>query len=184
MYPQYNNACGLEENEVRVIAKAYLTSHTEAELDKELEIMKQWFNGHRFCPPEMAADAPSLYNPQLVFTHLRTLSRSSRHVHPDEELNATHTASVLNAIKEGGEVNTDHLLRLLSGELRANVLHVFGVPEVRCIGRKADITWTLLYHFGVITRGFNRTLVIPNLTMRQLVCVFLTFTFRLPSNQF
>jgi hypothetical protein len=174
MLPQYHNACGLTENEVRTIAKAYLaTTHDEAELNKELGAMKRWFNGHKFSPSGYDTDAPSLYNPQLVFNHLRTVTHKAGHVRLDEERNATNTASVLNAIKDDRDMNVHDLLQLLSGNLQGHIMTAFGVPELKGIGRRADITWTLLYYFGAITRGKGEELLIPNLTMRYLVRVFL-----------
>ena len=180
--PQYNNARGFTGNEARAIAKAYLAAtHDETELEKELEITKQRFSGHRFCPPQVAPDSPSLYNPQLVFTRLRTISRTAGHVHPDEVLNITHIASVLNAIKDDRDMNAHGLIQLLSANLRARIMTWFGVPELKRIGKSADITWTFLYYFGVITRGQGNVLLLPNLTMRHLVCVFLAASLPLPA---
>jgi Predicted AAA-ATPase len=174
MSPQYHNVCGLTENEVRTIAKAYLAStHDEVELDKELGTMKQRFNGHKFYPSGYNIDVPSLYDLQLVLTHLRTVSRKAGHVRLDEERNTTNTVSVLDAIKDDRDMNVHDLLQLLSGNLQGHIMTAFGVPEIKGIGRRADITWTLLYYFGVITRGKGEELLIPNLTMRYLVRVFL-----------
>jgi Predicted AAA-ATPase len=179
MSPRYNAACGLTEDEVRTIAKAYLAStHDETQLDKELEIMKRWFSGHRFSPSGDGANVSLLYNPQLVFTRLETVSLQAGYVYPDPEFSLTHIASTLNAIKEEGDLNGYDLLPLLSGNLRANIAHEFGVPEVKLIGRSADSTWTLLYYFGIITHGQGKDLGIPNLTMRRLVCVLPYCPFR------
>jgi len=183
MSPHFNNACGLTEDEVHTIAKAYLAStHSEDELARELETMKQWFNGYQFCPSGGRTAIPTLYNPQLVFTHLRTVGRKAGHMRPDEEVNATHTATVLNAIRADGDLNVHGLLPLLSGRVRATIMTGFGAPEVQQIGQRADITWTLLYYFGVITRGEGDGLRIPNHTMRNLVCICLSVSLRFLSN--
>jgi Predicted AAA-ATPase len=176
----YHDVCGLTENEVRTIAKAYLAStHDEAELEKELVTMKRWINGHRFYPSGYGTNVPSLYNPRRVFAHLRTVSGKAGHLHLDEELDTKHIASVLNAIKGGQHMNAHDLLQLLSGNLKGRITTWFGVSELKAMGKSAEITWSFLYYFGVVTRGQEKALITPNLTMRFLVRVFLALSFPL-----
>jgi hypothetical protein len=46
MWPEYNNACGLTEDKVRTIAKAYLSGD---ELEQELQTINSWYGGYKFC---------------------------------------------------------------------------------------------------------------------------------------
>lgn len=171
MWPEYSHACGLTGEEVRMITEAYLGSKLSSdELEQQLRIIKGWYNGYKFCPSEDSGSASRLYNPQLFFTHLRTVGQSRGHVNPFIEANATHNSSVLKAISTDGDMKADGLLPLLCGNLRATVMTEFGAPEVQQIGRNANITWTLLYYFGVITHGDGKELRIPNTTNHHLVC--------------
>ena len=169
--PNYSHVCGLTEEEVQTIAQAYLgSSLSDDELSQELQVIKRWYNGYRFCSPIHNMAPPLLYNPQQVFAHLQAI-REGGYVNPHDEQNATHTATVLNAILTSGEMSMDDILPLLDGGVQASISHELGAPEVQRIGRDIKITWSLLYYFGVITHGDNHNLIVPNTTNHYLVCV-------------
>lgn len=171
--PQYHGVCGFTEDEVRSITTAYLGSTFSGDdLAQVMRSMRSWYNGYRFCPPGYGPSPPVLYNPQLLFAHLRAL-RNVGSVSPEDEANVTYSANVLTSISTRGEVKINDLLPLLSGKVEAQPPTEISASEVRKVGRSA--TWGLLYYFGVIThseqRGFMR---IPNATMKSLVGVIKT----------
>ena len=113
MLPQYNDLCSLTEDEVRTIAKAYLGS---THPDVEQQEIKRWYNGYRFCHHDKKL--PTLYNRQLVFTHLRALLTGGELTCPSEEANVTHSATVLDAIRNANETSLqDVFLSAASGRL-------------------------------------------------------------------
>jgi hypothetical protein len=180
--PQYNNLCGFTDTEVKAITMAFLgSSYSEDQIAQELHTMKRWYNGYTFCA---AADRPEkLYNPQLIFTHLRGVL-AGRQTQPHEEVNAVHSASILQAIPTDGVFSALDLFPLLSGTLSFRLLTEFGAPEIKNIGHDASITWTLLYYFGVITHGENSCWRVPNVTMHHLVRVESLSPYSLFSNWF
>jgi hypothetical protein len=111
MLPKFNGVRGLTDDEVRSIATTYLAStHRGADLERELQDMKRWYNGYKFSVSHDNS-APTLYNPQLVFTHLRRLRGKSR-VEPIDEANSTHSANVLEAIRTSTQVPLLRVLRV------------------------------------------------------------------------
>jgi hypothetical protein len=176
--PQFHGLCGLTDGEVDTILKAYLSStYNDSQLKEAMARMKEWYNGYRFCPDHIPTSSklPSLYNPQLVFSHLRALAQGTQSEALLEEANSTHCATVLNAIRCDGPINfNDIFLDVLSGQLVADVMPYFGVDNVKEIGADPVITWTILYYFGVFTHGPGRTLQLPNATMKYLVRVTLS----------
>ena len=163
---KYSNACGLTEEEVHTIAKAYLSKFSEDERNQELQIIQRWYNGYQFCKNN--APTSSLYNPQQVFNHLNAIYEGND-ADPHDVTNTTHVASVLNAISTDGEMNMNDLLPILDGRVKTSIMPEFGAPEVQRIGRDARITWSLLYYYGVITHGNNGSLIVLNSTNSYLV---------------
>jgi hypothetical protein len=72
---EYHGLCGLTEAEVRSVVTACLPTFTDADLEDILARMKDWLGGYRFCPDGPGTSSlPLLYNPQLLFSHLRTIT--------------------------------------------------------------------------------------------------------------
>jgi hypothetical protein len=139
------------------------------ELEAALQEIKRWYNGYRFC--RSGGDKlPTLYNPQLVFTHLRSL-QCNGNINPFEEANAIHTATVLEAIGTGQQLPfQEFYLSAVTGKLRTRIMTEFGAAELQHVGKSEAITGTLLYYFGVFTYCEERGMLrIPNVTMQHLV---------------
>jgi hypothetical protein len=172
MLPQYHGLCGLTKEEVESIATRYLGStHTPDQINGKLVLMKSWYNGYIFCPPEHDTSlSPSrLFNPQLVFTHLRAISRKSAWLNPRKEANATHSAIVLSAMTGRGVTSFD-LGSSLSGDLDVIIMNEFGPRELKGLGEDHHLTWSLLYYLGVITHNDDKAgMRVPNASMRFLV---------------
>ncbi|TDL27117.1 DUF1703-domain-containing protein [Rickenella mellea] len=89
---EYHGLCGLTDAEVQTIARAYLSSDIEPPaLAETMRELQRRYGGYRFCAP---GDEPleTLYNPQLVFTHLRGLAKNKSDLDPRDEIEAVHTA--------------------------------------------------------------------------------------------
>lgn len=99
----------------------------------------------------------------------------------------THPASVsgttLNDTSTDQEEETfsaeDFDLPLFNEDLvTTEISHAAGDSEVQQPGKRADITWTFLYHFGVLTRsscelrkyGYSHKVAISNENARRAVC--------------
>lgn len=98
-WPQYHGLCGLTDAEVLAITTKYLGSDSAA--DKALPILRNWYNGYQFCPSSPDTIIKTLYNPQLLFTHLGGM-RGGRRAEPKDEIEAIHTSSVLAAMPKDG----------------------------------------------------------------------------------
>jgi Predicted AAA-ATPase len=170
MLPQYHGLCGLTREEVDAIAMKYLAStHTPNQIMGAMALMKSWYNGYMFSPPEHDKLLPRLFNPQLVFTHLRALSVNDASINSREEANATHSAIVLSAITGRGITPFD-LIPVLTNNLDVNIMNEFGPRELRGLGQDHNQTWSLLYYLGVITHNDNSSsMQLPNASMRVLV---------------
>ncbi len=166
--PGYNGLCGLTDTEVREIAQTYLSSYKSEELEHAVEQLKRWYNGYLFCREKQVE---SLYNPQLVFNHLRGLANEEVRLVPLEEINAIHMSSVLAALPDTGDASFfESYLSMINSTIEMAVAHQFGAAEVRQRGKDASLTWTLLYFFGVLTHATDGPhLKVPNVTMINVV---------------
>lgn len=180
--PEYSGLCGLTEDKVRAIATEYLGSPVPDKLGLVQQELKRWYNGYQFCSSRGSGQLSTLYNPQHVFNYLRDRHGKNDISSPVEDDSTTHIASVLSAMGASRELNfTDFFLSVLSENLQATIQTGFGAPEVEQIGRRPDITYTILYYFGVLTRSANlTTLKVPNATMSRLVCFMFYIYIPLP----
>jgi hypothetical protein len=176
---EYHGLCGLTDSEVQTIAQAYLSPVLEPQaVEDAVKTLRIWYNGYLFSPPKSAPRLDTLYNPQLVFTHLRGLAKLvTSNLDPQDEIEAPHIARVLNAIpNDGNDSFVDMFVRVTSGKLEADVQHEFGVDEVRQVGSNARITRSLLYFLGVFTCVEEGDfLKVPNQTMRRAVRMVVAF---------
>jgi hypothetical protein len=167
--PQYHGLCGLTKEEVDAIAMKYLAStHNRDGIMSAVGLMKTWYNGYLFGHGQ-SLKISRLFNPQLVFTHLRAISLNSAWLNPREEANGTHSAIVLSAIT-GRNITSSDLLPLLEGNLDVTIMNEFGPRELQRLSEDRNLTWSLLYYLGVVTlNDENSSLRLPNATMRFLV---------------
>jgi hypothetical protein len=164
----YHGVCGFAAAEVEAIAQNYLSPETTPDdITQLLHHTKQSYGGYMFSTH---SDVPSLYHPQLFFSHLHAAAGKMTALQPNEEATAIHSTKVLNAMPVNGCFSVNDLFPLLCNLLHSTITHPLGPTGVVNIGTDPDVTWSLLYYFGVITRGrIDQTLVIPNTTMRHLV---------------
>jgi hypothetical protein len=169
--PGYNDLCGLTDTEVREIAQSYLSHIGDRELENVVGMLKRWYNGYLFCRKKHEPPVDSLYNPQLIFNHLRGLANKEVQLAPLEEINVAHMSSVLEAIPDTGEASFLGLyLSMIASNIKTEVAHQFGAAEVHHRVKDASITWALLFFFGVLTHaGDGRSLKVPNVTMINVV---------------
>jgi Predicted AAA-ATPase len=181
--PKYHGLCGLTEVEVEAITKAYLGPESTAEdISKALHTLRRWYNGYRFSPP-LSEGLNSLYNPQLVFTHLRHLQDDKKDKHgfePKDEIEAIHTATVIP--NDGNLSFKNTFLRVASGSLSPEVRHQISAREFHQRDSNPWLTQTLLYFFGVFTHDKNmKCLTLPNMTMKTLVRVIVDLNSKCPN---
>jgi hypothetical protein len=171
--PQYHGLCGLTMEEVGAIATKYLAStHTSIQIKGALALMKSWYNGYLFSPPGHL-ELSRLFNPQLVFTHLRAVSLRSAWLNPRTEANAAHSAFVLSVITGRG-IKPPDLIPVLTGNLEVTIMNEFGLRELRGLDEDHNLTWSLLYYLGVITHNDDSpSMCLPNASMRFLVSTVL-----------
>ena len=171
--PEYNGLCGFTDDEVSVIARTYLSPSPAADIELALDEIKRWDGGYNFSPDGGAKSLLTLYNPQQVFGHLRALKEKTEIRHGEH----LHSSTILRAISVGPIPFRDFFLEALLGHLEATIMTAFGPVDMKRIAIDRDITWTLLYYFGVFTCGEARRLRIPNQAMTGLVRLASTISF-------
>ena len=170
----FNGLCGLTEDEVRTIAETYLGT---SQLDVQLQEIKRWFNGYRFC--HLGLKAPMLYNPHQVFTHLAFFHSNGRRLVVNEEFNVTHSSSVLDAVRQANP-SPDFFLDALQNRLSDLVVQDFGPGDLAWLRDyhpsqlgtlvTERLARALLYYFGVFTFDPQTPILrIPNATMTRFV---------------
>lgn len=163
--PQYHGVCGLTNDEVRTITEAYLGNSPQ--LDAHLAEIKRWFNGYRFCKQSNATMTMTLYNPHQVFTHLQYF-HSSNHLHTiGDETSAIHSSRVLDSIRLTNP-EPDFFVNALYNKLPDDTMPDVTAADLE-LGKKDNLTLTLLFYFGVLTFQSPRELGTPNATMRRFV---------------
>jgi hypothetical protein len=160
--PQYHGLCGLTDDEVRSIAEAYLGNSPQFEA--HLAEIKRWFNGYSFCKP--TDTTVTLYNPHQVFAHLQYFHSSSHHTIGDE-ISATHSSKVLDSIRKTNPT-PDFFVDALYNKLPDDTMPDVTAADLE-LGKKNNLTLTLLYYFGVLTFHSTGKLGTPNATMRRFV---------------
>lgn len=168
--PGYNALCGLTDTEVRDIAQVYLKS-TPQKLEDVLVQLKRWYNGYLFYAREKGPSVESLYNPQLVFSHLRGVAHDEVEILPLEEINAVHSSSVLEAIPDTGDASLlRSYLNIVQNKIKPSVAHQFGAVEARQRDKNPPTTWALLYYLGILTHDEDGShLKCPNMTMTNVI---------------
>ncbi|KAI8350309.1 hypothetical protein B0O80DRAFT_458709 [Mortierella sp. GBAus27b] len=150
--------CGFTEDEVEAIAKHYL-SMNDQEMESIMHSMRRLYSGYLFSD---YADPPRLYNPHLVFHYISNLRREGS-VEKPEESTAAHSRMILNSISDVGEFSAGDLLELtISNSVESKIKTEFGFSELLLVGKDREITWSFLFYLGILTRGPNGTLQIPN----------------------
>jgi hypothetical protein len=173
--PQYHSLCGLTQENVNAIVERALPESKRA---STLDSLKRLYNGYMFTFAPSGSENPTLYNPQLVFVHLRyVISGQMLSSHLDEA-NAVHTATVLSVVGETGPVTIHDLIDMLYSKVDARILGELSFAELMREQevRSKNVTWSLLYYLGVVTLCGNssreagtQNLCVPNSTMFHLV---------------
>jgi hypothetical protein len=149
----------------------------ESEQAYILDSLKRWYNGYMFSPTMSSSKNSTLYNPQLVFVHLQNAVSHQALCHINEA-NAVHTAIVLSVVGETGPVTISDLIDMLYANANASILTEFSFIELMQEQEKwsKDLTWSLLYHLGIVTFSKDsscligtQSLCVPNKTMFHLV---------------
>ena len=138
--------------------------------------MRKFYNGYYFANSDYdeSDPQPPLYNPHLVFHYISEFNRNGIVAKPQEST-AVHSTHVLKSISDIGEFSVNDLLELMiSGSVESKIITEFGFAELLSIGKDRSITFSLLMYLGVLTRGSEGNLRIPNEVMKTEVCVVLS----------
>ncbi|PVG04862.1 DUF1703-domain-containing protein [Serendipita vermifera] len=171
--PAYSGICGFTDMDVRQIAQSYLSVKDDHELETAIKEMKRWDNGYRFKGSKRGPKEhiESLYNPFLVFSHLRGFVDNALAISPQEKIGAPHISSALAAISDKDDASfLDSWLQLVSNRINLKTPHLLGANEIQHHSKSPTTTWSLLYYFGVLTYDEEYCyLRISNLTMLNTV---------------
>jgi hypothetical protein len=172
---KYQSLCGFTQEDVdAIVTRTVPKDHR----DSTLQSLKRWFNGYQFSPTLPGSKNIHLYNPQLVFGHLRKFVPGSPPPSPIDEANTVHSAAVLSIVSEDGPVTITDLIGMLLSKTEARILKELSFIDSmqKREKREADVTWSLLYYLGLVT--FHKdvgseeglySLCAPNSTMTHLV---------------
>lgn len=165
---EFHGLCGLDDAEVQTIAETFLSAlQREYDIAAVMHELRQWYNGYRFATDNPSQPAAPLYNPQLVFMHLRGLAKG-RFVEPRDDREAPHISKALDDI--GDETFLDDFILAASSKLESSVRYQILPSDSADPGTKRWVPQTLLYFFGVLTYAKNPgMLTIPNEGMQQAV---------------
>jgi hypothetical protein len=170
LVPELASLCGFGETELRELLGSVAEERRlpPEEVDRDLEVMRIWYNGYRFS--ERAGDL--VYNPTNVLYFLRELylhGSLPRNLH-DANLRTdqaklaffARTAAGTRVIEELGEG---------TGEIRIpQLLDTFSLDKLTTqLSEDADAVASFLYYMGLLTLTDEPgRLRIPNLVVRKL----------------
>jgi len=170
---RYQSLCGLTQEDVDAIVTRTLRDLPESDPARILDSLKRWYNGYRFGLASPRSVDSTLYNPQLVFVHLRNVISAQPPLSYIGEANAIHTATVLSAVGETGPVTIHNLLdTLFCSKVEGKILKELSFAELTqdLKIRSSNVTWSLLYYLGVVTlHEHSGYLCVPNRSMVELV---------------
>jgi hypothetical protein len=90
-----------------------------------------------------------------------------------DEPNAIHSNTVLTAISadENRAITMHDLLELMAQPISCRIRTYIEESELLCFDRDAQVSWSLLYYFGIISFGQEgqTSLTLPSMAMRYLV---------------
>jgi hypothetical protein len=173
--PGYNGICGFTDIEVRQIVQTYLSSHEGLAVDNVMKQLKDWYGGYKFYIGDNSNNGvETLYNPFLVFKHLRGLTHKYTWPPLMEEVTFLHTRKLLGAITDNGEASfLQSWLETISGEVHESTPH-FMVEGTQKRDEDPSIIHSLLYYFGITTYD-GYYLKVPNKIMIYTVCTISTW---------
>ncbi|KAI1315836.1 hypothetical protein EDD11_000271 [Mortierella claussenii] len=163
--------CGFSENEVTVIVKHYLHMNDQ-EAEPLLHSIRRLYNGYCFAltgHDESSSPFPFVYNPHLVLHYLSSFQSKGFVANPEESIAVPSTA-ILKSIADVGEFSVNDLVELLvSKSVQSKIITEFGYSELLSVGKDRVITWSLLFYLGILTRGPNGFLRVPNNAIKSKV---------------
>jgi len=175
---EYHSLCGLTQDDVEAIVKRTLRDLPQSAQSSTLESLERWYDGYRFTNTSIDSENLTLYNPQLVFVHLRNVVSGRPPTSYINEANAVHTSTVLSLVGETGPVTIHSLIDMLSSSVEAKISTKLSFEEIMRNEeiRPKNVTWSLLYYLGIATFHEDSDsleeidyLCAPNGTMAYLV---------------
>jgi hypothetical protein len=173
-HEQYQSLCGFTQEDVEAIVIRALRDFPESERTSTLASLRRWYNGYMFSSTSSGSKNIPLYNPQLVFVHLKNTISGPAPASYIDEANAVHTSRVLSVVGETGPVTIHTLIDMLSSKANAHILNELSFDELMQEQemRSKDVTWSLLYYLGIVSffeDSGRHSLRAPNGTMVRLV---------------
>jgi hypothetical protein len=174
--PQFHGICGLTEQQLRIIAKAYLYPHNGRELESRVRSLQKFCNGYCFAwsshpdtdITEKKSKLARLGNPHLAFQYLSDFKNCGSFT-PREDF---HPTSILKSVPDLGKFSWPDLKKLESeGPQKTKILTKFGFTDLVMLpGKDSQMTLSLLVYLGALTGDEQPGVVqIPNRAMRDMV---------------
>ena len=172
--PKFNALCGVTTAELMQLVTIISTScqHSSDNVQTTIEIMRQFYNGYRFCD-DIAQN--KVYNPTLVFYFLRHYQEYCSAPPQILDGNLAMDANKIRYIANlpAGKAVIANILDEQQAVKLARLENQFGIEKLHDIQTDPDYMVSLLYFFGVLTlsgRGVIGELIldIPNLVIRGL----------------
>jgi len=171
---ELHGMCGFTEDEVKTIVQYYLHKDDQ-ETDRIVHTMRRLYNGYYFantCYNVSKPQSSLLYNPHQVFHYINE-QNSHGHIATHEESTAVHSTTILKSVADMGDFSVNDLVELiLSGSVKSKITSEFGFVDLLQVGKDKVITWSLLFYLGILTRGSNGDLRIPNEATKSSVRIF------------
>jgi hypothetical protein len=169
--------CGFTKAEVKAIVQHYLRKG-ELETEEIVYSMQKLYNGYFFAEipsDEINVEIPQLYNPHLVFHFISELQSNGLVAKP-EDSTANYSTTILKSIADMGEFSVIDLVDLItSGSVKTKIVTEFGFPDLLTIGKEKHMTFSFLFYLGILTRGSDGNLRIPNEVIKLDACTISSF---------
>ena len=172
--PVVNDLCGFTQSEVENVIEstAGACGLNETDIADALNMMRAWYNGHRFA---VEADG-AVYNPTLTLYFLKSFHKFGKYPRKMLDANLVMDAGKLEYIArlpKGGQM----LLNLMREDRRLAITELadrFGIREMLTEGGKDNAFMaSFLYYFGILTidgltGAGDVALSVPNLVIKKL----------------
>ncbi|CAG8476894.1 1657_t:CDS:2 [Diversispora eburnea] len=166
----FHGICGFTDDEVKTISLCYFNNNEQI-MNDVLDQINRLYKGYRFLNTDEDMIAP-LYNSQLIF-HYLIEKKGQEFVALHSESVFLNFSRVLKTIIEQSPVSINDVIDLLiHGSVPTSVISNFNYSDVFKIEgeepsiKQKQLTWSILYYFGMLTRRVSGELVIPNEIIR------------------
>jgi Predicted AAA-ATPase len=172
----FHGICGLDDEQVKVLTRAYLQDKLDDKLLDDLcDDLRKFYGGYCFAS---GGDLKRLHNPNFIYEYL--FQYDPRQKERDEVGNttSTHSAKILKLVADTGAFSVADIVELrVKGyvELKEALMSDFTFIDLLCLtGKDNHLTFSLLMYIGALSYGVQpQVLLIPNEVSKEMVCNYL-----------